>query len=112
MTSPEQADVEAEQRLSALLIEALGARHPALDDLARLIFARKERDRLAAVALHHEQDHPKCIPPPKMTIAGEGPDRGHWWSEDQVREIVRSFGRSASDAHLRSQPPTSAEAGE
>jgi hypothetical protein len=45
-----------------------------------------------------EQDRPKGIPPPKMTIAGEGPDRGHWWSEDQVREIVSGETRSgASD---------------
>jgi hypothetical protein len=48
------------------------------------------------------------LPPPKMTIAVEGPDRGHWWSEDQVREIVCSFGSGASDAPLRSPPPTCA----
>lgn len=35
-----------EQRLSALLVEALGSGHEALKDLAYLIFARKERDRL------------------------------------------------------------------
>jgi hypothetical protein len=71
-----------------------------------------------------EQDRPKGIPPPKMTIAGEGPDRGHWWSEDQVREIVSgetrsgasdgsalvcSFGSGASATALRSQPPTGDE---
>jgi hypothetical protein len=33
-----------------------------------------------------EQDDPKGIPPPKMTIAGEGPDRGHWWSGSEPNE--------------------------
>jgi hypothetical protein len=33
-----------------------------------------------------EQDRPKGIPPPKMTIAGEGPDRGHWWSGSEPNE--------------------------
>jgi hypothetical protein len=43
-----------------------------------------------------EQDRPKGIPPPKMTIAGEGPDRGHWWSEDQVRALVGGIQEEAS----------------
>jgi hypothetical protein len=51
MTAPTPAaelDAQAERRLTALLIEAGLLNSPAMDDLARLIFARKERDRLAA----------------------------------------------------------------
>jgi hypothetical protein len=51
-----------------------------------------------ARALQAQALAPRQIPPPKMTIAGEGPDRGHWWSEDQVRAIVSGETRSgASD---------------
>jgi hypothetical protein len=50
--------------------------------------AKSSEQRLRNATQTSEQDRPKGIPPPKMTIAGEGPDRGHWWSEDQVRALV------------------------
>jgi hypothetical protein len=52
------------------------------------------------------------LPPPRMTIAGNDPDRGHWWNEADLRAYGDARERAArgGDARLPELPAPAAEA--
>lgn len=52
---------EASDRLQRLLTEAFGTRHPAIDDLAVILFAVKDARRYRWLRKQHWNDAPLCV---------------------------------------------------
>ena len=43
---------------------------------------------------------PPPLPKPRLTIAGDDPDRGHWYASDQMLQYAKDYHAAPSDERI------------